>query len=201
MKFENTATRRYITTKNMKFLIACFLIVAGEGIYAFQLSMVASRAPFSGGRRQQQYGDSTATTQRNNNYGIRQQQQQSSSTSVTSTLISNLACMALKRRLKDQTHVSCDLVADSNALLFGRVGPVTVKGRGWQSSLGLTCRAIEATVDECKLDMARVITNQKLVLTTPGTLIVVFLSFLVMAYKQTYSHNIAFHTLNNHSRR
>lgn len=48
------------------------------------------------------------------------------------------------------------------------MGPVTVKGRGWRSSLGLTCRAIEATVDECQLDMGRVLANQKLVLTTPG---------------------------------
>eukprot|EP00536_Pseudo-nitzschia_multiseries_P013900 jgi/Psemu1/213138/e_gw1.629.63.1 len=76
--------------------------------------------------------------------------------------------MALKRRLTDQSHVSCDLMSDSNNLLFGRVGPVTVKGRGWQSPLGLTCRAIEATVGECSLDMGRVISNQKLVLTTPA---------------------------------
>jgi len=76
--------------------------------------------------------------------------------------------MALKRRLKDQTHVSCDLTADSSQLLLGRVGPVTVKGRGWKSPLGLTCRAIEATVNECKLDMGRVISNQKLVLITPA---------------------------------
>merc|ERR1712224_1044816 len=69
---------------------------------------------------------------------------------------------------EDYTHVSCDLTADSNNLLFGRVGPVTVKGRGWESPLGLTCKAIEATVDECKLDMGRVVSNQKLVLTTPA---------------------------------
>lgn len=45
---------------------------------------------------------------------------------------------------------------------------MTVKGRGWKSPLGLTCRAIEATVNECSLDMGRVISNQKLVLTTPA---------------------------------
>lgn len=90
---------------------------------------------------------------------------------MTSNLISQLACVALKRRLKEQTHVSCDLTADANQVLQGRVGPVTVKGRGWQSPLGLTCNAIEATVNECKLDMGRVISNQKLVLTTPGRLV------------------------------
>ncbi|KAL3903775.1 MAG: hypothetical protein SGILL_010319, partial [Bacillariaceae sp.] len=134
------------------------------------LSMVASRAPFGGGGRQY---DSATTTTRDNQYTKSFRQPATAaptkSTSLTDGLISNLACMALKRRLKDQTHVSCDLTADGNALLMGRVGPVTVKGRGWRSSLGLTCRAIEATVDECRLDMARILTHQKLVLTTPCT--------------------------------
>jgi hypothetical protein len=155
---------------SMKFLLACLVVVLGHGIGAFQLSMVASRAPF---------GPPTTTgptsSPRSNQYTANRRQpttvnKPTSSNSVTSTLISNLACMALKRRLKDQTHVSCDLTADSNSLFLGRVGPVTVKGRSWQSSLGLTCRAIEATVDECRLDMGRIITNQKLVLTKPGTL-------------------------------
>jgi len=122
-----------------------------------QLSMVASRAPF--------------TRQKTHNYSLRKipsTNNRSSSSSVTSTLISQLACMALKRRLEDHAHVSCDLTADSNNLFLGRVGPVTVNGRGWGSPLGLTCKAIEATVDECKLDMGRLISNQKLVLTTPA---------------------------------
>lgn len=109
--------------------------------------MVASRAPLSG------FGQSIG----------------SASSQVTGGLISNLAEVALKLRLASQTGVKCDVTADSaNLLLRGRVGPVTVKGRGWQSRLGLTCRAIEATVDTCDLDMGRVLSNQKLVLTTPG---------------------------------
>jgi hypothetical protein len=48
------------------------------------------------------------------------------------------------------------------------VGPVTVKGRGWASQLGLSCRAIEATVDTCELDVGRILSNRKLVLTTPA---------------------------------
>lgn len=88
---------------------------------------------------------------------------------VPSSLISQLACMALKRRLKSkESIVSCDLTADANTMLFGRVGPVTVKGRRWESPLGLTCRAIEATVAECQLDMGRVLSKQKLILTTPA---------------------------------
>lgn len=89
--------------------------------------------------------------------------------SVTSSLISQLAVVALKLRLADQAGVKCDVTASSSDLLLrGRVGPVTVKGRGWQSSLGLSCRAIEATVETCELDSARILQSQKLVLTTPA---------------------------------
>ena len=88
---------------------------------------------------------------------------------VTSKLISQLACAALKRRLPESAQVACDVAAEPSMLFSGQVGPVTVKGRGWASPLGLTCRAIEATVNECRLDMKRVISHRKLSLTTPGT--------------------------------
>ena len=144
-----------------------FLIIASVASVqltcGLQLSMVASRAPFS-----RQQAPTAGPTIGNRPRRTSSTSNQNSPSSVTSTLISQLACMALKRRLEDHTHVSCDLTADSNQLLLGRVGPVTVKGRGWESPLGLTCKAIEATVDECKLDMGRVISNQKLVLTIPG---------------------------------
>jgi hypothetical protein len=89
------------------------------------------------------------------------------SNAITSGLISNLAVVALKLRLKEQTQVACDVTANSS-LLRGQVGPCTVKGRGWRSNLGLSCRAIEATVDSCSLDMSKIVSNQKLVLTVPG---------------------------------
>ena len=92
----------------------------------------------------------------------------SQSFDLSSGLISSLAVVALKARLRAQTSVECDVTAKSQGLLFGRVGPVTVKGRGWQSGLGLTCRAIEATVDVCELDKARVVVDRKLVLQQPG---------------------------------
>jgi hypothetical protein len=147
------------------FKIVCSLLIAStmhphNTCGGFQLSMVAS------------------TRQRNNNHQ-RSIPFSSANTSISkpknnknvpSTLISNLACMALKRRLSDQnSFVSCDLSSiDPNKILFGRVGPVTVKGRSWKSPLGLTCRAITATVTECQLDMGKVISKQKLVLNTPG---------------------------------
>jgi len=154
------------TPKKMTVVSRCLitaLIATIQFSNGLQLSMVASRAPF--GRHQTQ---SNGATRNSNSTRKKPAANNKSSSSVTSTFISQLACMALKRRLEDHTHVSCDLTADSNNLLLGRVGPVTVKGRGWESPLGLTCRAIEATVDECKLDMGRVISNQKLVLTTPA---------------------------------
>ena len=88
---------------------------------------------------------------------------------VTSTLISNLAVVALKLRLAEHSGVSCDVNASSKSLLLkSTVGPITVRGRGWSSPLELTCRAIEAKVSECQLDMNSVIQKRKLILTTPA---------------------------------
>lgn len=88
---------------------------------------------------------------------------------VSSSLISNLAVVALKMRLATLTHVSCDVTSKSSDLLIGGfVGPVTVKGRGWQSRLGLSCRAIEATVNTCELDLGQIVTKRKLRLTKPA---------------------------------
>eukprot|EP00546_Thalassionema_frauenfeldii_P009772 CAMPEP_0178916038 /NCGR_PEP_ID=MMETSP0786-20121207/12392_1 /TAXON_ID=186022 /ORGANISM="Thalassionema frauenfeldii, Strain CCMP 1798" /LENGTH=286 /DNA_ID=CAMNT_0020589279 /DNA_START=118 /DNA_END=978 /DNA_ORIENTATION=+ len=90
-------------------------------------------------------------------------------TGLSSGLISSLAEVALKLRLQHQQSVNCIVNMSSQQNLFrGKVGPVTVKGRGWGSRLGLTCRAIEATVDQCDLDVGRVLRDQKLRLETPA---------------------------------
>jgi hypothetical protein len=89
--------------------------------------------------------------------------------SITGGLISQLAVIALRLRLTEQSDVSCEVSSSSSDLLLrGRVGPVTVKGRGWRSGLGLTCRAIEATVGTCELNVGRILSNRKLVLTVPA---------------------------------
>lgn len=147
-------------------LVICLAVFLCHGIYAFQMSMVASRAPFS-----RPYD---GVSSRNQNSIAKTMQSTSPAQGITSSLISNLAVVALKMRLKDQTHVGCDVTASSSdVLLKGQVGPVSVKGRGWQSNLGLSCRAIEATVDKCNLDVGRIISNQKLVLNTPGKFLLV----------------------------
>uniref|UniRef100_A0A7S0GM09 Uncharacterized protein n=1 Tax=Proboscia inermis TaxID=420281 RepID=A0A7S0GM09_9STRA len=88
---------------------------------------------------------------------------------VISNIIPQLAVFALKRRLADEAHVACDVTADPTRIaLQGKVGPVTVKGKGWKSPLGLTCRAIEATVNECSLDFVEVLQKRKLRLTVPA---------------------------------
>ena len=162
----NSQNKRYkgMTRIRCAVFLAVFLC---NGICALQLSMVASRAPF-----QQSYEGSSS---RNLNSLKRSISPPAPKDGVTSSLVSNLAIVALKMRLKGQTHVGCDVTASSSdVLLKGEVGPVTVRGRGWQSNLGLTCRAIEATVDKCCLDMGRMLTNQKLVLTTPGESVLCF---------------------------
>lgn len=152
-----------LKSRNMRIRLAvCLAVFLCHGICAFQLSMVASRAPFT----RPFDGPSTSQTQSSFSRSI---QTTNPSNGITGGLISNLAIVALKMRLKDQTHVGCEVTASSSdVLLKGQVGPVTVKGRGWKSRLGLSCRAIEATVDKCLLDIGRIVSNQKLVLTTPG---------------------------------
>lgn len=93
---------------------------------------------------------------------------QTGSSNITTELIAQLAIIALKLRLEANTDVRCVVNGQTRDLLFGKVGPVTVKGRGWQSPLGLTCRAIEATVQECSLDVAKVVQMRKLNLVVPA---------------------------------
>jgi hypothetical protein len=88
---------------------------------------------------------------------------------ISGSLIAQLAEIAIRLRLADQTDVKCELSSTpSDLLLRGRIGPVSIKGKGWKSGRGLTCRAIEATVQSCELDMGRIVAHQKLVLTTPA---------------------------------
>lgn len=88
---------------------------------------------------------------------------------ITSVLISQLAVVAIKSRLKEERRVSCDVSFSSyDLILRGQVGPVTVKGKDWRSGRGLTCRAIEATVERCELDTSKILASRKLLLTKPA---------------------------------
>jgi len=88
---------------------------------------------------------------------------------VTSAVISQLAVAALKLRLAESSSVVCDVTASSaNLLLQGRVGPIVVKGKRWASPMGLTCRAIEASVAICYLDVTAIVSRRKLVLIEPA---------------------------------
>jgi len=88
---------------------------------------------------------------------------------ITSTLISQLAIIAVKSRLKEEEGVSCDVsFSSSDLLLRGRVGPVTIKGKGWRSARGLSCRALEASVQQCELDASKILSHRKLSLTVPA---------------------------------
>ena len=90
------------------------------------------------------------------------------STGVTSTLISQMAVVALKLRLKKHSGVKCDVQSSVGNLLKSAIGPVSVKGKDWASPLGLTCRYIEANVDRCQLDMNSVLSKRKLILVEPA---------------------------------
>jgi hypothetical protein len=87
---------------------------------------------------------------------------------LTSGLVSQLAVIAIQSRLKEQSEVCCDVSSRPDRLVQGIVGPVTVRGIQWQSGLGLTCRKIEATVQQCELDLGRILSHRKLMLTRPA---------------------------------
>mmetsp|Transcript_21039 Transcript_21039/g.32168 ORF Transcript_21039/g.32168 Transcript_21039/m.32168 type:complete len:186 (-) Transcript_21039:557-1114(-) len=116
-------------------------------------------------------GTATTTTARRHTK-LNSSSNSNSSRDVASTLISNLSIAALKLRLAAQTSVECNVQASN--LLQGQVGPVTVKGKGWQSPRGLTCRAIETTIQTCQVDGARILREQRIFLTTPGMFLSLF---------------------------
>jgi hypothetical protein len=148
--------RRQVPRMAHHILQVCLLAVLAtdpRAVDAFSLSMSTPR-PSSSDKMKNQ---------------LRQNPPFSAPISVTGGLISQLAIVALRLRLADQSDVSCEVSSSSSDLLLrGRVGPVTVKGRGWKSGLGLTCRAIEATVDTCELNVGRILSNRKLSLTVPA---------------------------------
>jgi len=167
---SRTSTMRWL----FNFLITASAVVFHH-VYAFQLSMLSSTTQRSSRNA------STSSSSRSSSSRVFQQSLQKFAPfapplpvppipgGLSSNLISQLAVMALKHRLKAHTDVTCDVTSrSSDLLLFGKVGPVTVKGKGWQSGLGLTCRAIEATVDSCELDVARILSQRKLSLIHPA---------------------------------
>lgn len=150
-----TTTHENMSMSNRSLLLAVLVALLRVGTSdGFSLAMVASGAPRGGIKR---------------SFGATAPPKFIPSSGITSGLVSQLAVVALKLRLKDQAAVKCDVSASSSDLLLrGRVGPVTVRGRGWQSQLGLSCRAIEATVNTCELDVGKILTLRKLKLLTPG---------------------------------
>uniref|UniRef100_A0A7S2YGP3 Uncharacterized protein n=1 Tax=Entomoneis paludosa TaxID=265537 RepID=A0A7S2YGP3_9STRA len=101
-------------------------------------------------------------------YERKSQLQAATGNMVSGNVISELAVVAIKLCLADHTDVSCDLTASPRDVFQGKIGPVKVKGRDWKSSRGLSCRAIEASVDTCQLDFGAILSEQKLILTTPA---------------------------------
>lgn len=140
-------------------VVVCFCLV--HGTHAFHMSMMSTR--LGSHRKNAGMGAFKASGVANRPVST------GAAPGVTSSLISQLAVIALKLRLANENGVKCDVSGSSSGLLLrGEVGPVTVKGRGWQSELGLTCRAIEANVKSCQLDIAKIVSKRKLILTTPA---------------------------------
>jgi hypothetical protein len=88
---------------------------------------------------------------------------------LSSEVISQMATLAIKNRLSRHNDVSVEISNPADLLLLqGRVGPATVKGTGWRTSRGLSCREVEASVERCQLDVSRMLSERKIALTRPA---------------------------------
>ena len=148
-----------------------FQVMVTNTTNAFYLSMVGSTSDVTSRGSTNHIGNSNNIRRLSKTSISQTTNSAAQSFDLSSGLISQLAVVAIRSRLRSHTNVACDVTARNNGLIFGSffVGPCTVKGTGWQSGLGLTCRAIEATVAECELDKSRVVADRKLVLKQPCT--------------------------------
>jgi hypothetical protein len=86
-----------------------------------------------------------------------------------SAVVSQLAVLGIQTRLASNKDVSCEVSSLEPAeVLMGKVGPIKVKGRDWRSQGGLTFRSVEASVEQCAIDLNRILTRQEILLTTPA---------------------------------
>lgn len=163
-------TSRYVRCWSLATMLVWVLICWSQHTTSFELSMMvaSTRPPYTEARR---LGSRHGA--KSSGWGMISPPPPTTilpdTNQLSSTLISNLAEVALKARLGDQSTVQVDVAANPTDLIFqGKVGPVSVVGRSWKSKLGLTCRAIEATVDSCLLDVGKILSQRKLRLITPG---------------------------------
>lgn len=130
---------------------------------------IIDNVPFFMTQRRMKLYSSNQYNSKETRRGSTNQDDSSTNNGVTSTLISNLAVVALKLRLASHTQVQCNVQSSSKQLLLQQsIGPVSVRGRDWSSPLGLTCKAIQADVNTCMLDMNSVLTKRKLILLEPA---------------------------------
>lgn len=78
--------------------------------------------------------------------------------------------VALKSRLRAWTAVSPSIVANVGDVMQGRVAGVTIRGRGWRSPLGLSCRTLEVAVPRgAGIDVDALFQRQRILLSAPVT--------------------------------
>jgi hypothetical protein len=151
---------RLSTGKDTSCLGRCFLLVLlVSSSQSFQLSMVAAKSTFSSKSVQD------SQRQRRNFAAVKT----GGNMDPASMAVSELTELAIKLRLANYRDVNCEVYSKpTDVLLRGRVGPVNVKGSGWKSRRGLSCRAIEATLETCELDINRALSRQELILSRPA---------------------------------
>jgi hypothetical protein len=151
-------------------LLVSLLLSSGQ---SFQLSMMVASKPTTpaftskSSVQDDDNGDSQRIRQRINFATLKTGGQ--NIMDPASMAVSQLTELAIKLRLTEYRDVTCEVYSKpTDVLLRGRVGPVNVKGRLWKSRRGLSCQAIEATLETCELDINRALSRQELILSRPA---------------------------------
>jgi len=84
-------------------------------------------------------------------------------------LLAAVAEVALKSRLRTWTSVTPEVRANVGDVMQGRVAGVTIRGRGWCSPLGLSCRTLAVAVPGgAGIDVEALFARQRILLRAPA---------------------------------
>lgn len=95
---------------------------------------------------------------------------------LSGPVVAQFAEVAIKLRLADCTSVQCEVSeeamsassATTDLILRGKIGPFSLKGKNWQTKRGLTCRAIEVSLQSLELDLKAMVQRQNFVIQSHG---------------------------------
>lgn len=83
-------------------------------------------------------------------------------------LLSQVAELVLRARLRQCDSCEIDVKADPASVLAGGVNGVTVRGRNWCTPMQLSCRSLDVDVGSTAIDLVALTTKQRILLKQPA---------------------------------